>query len=231
MTQQDVYQLSNGMMVLGERMDHVESVSFHILTPGGAAHLPKGCCGAGTVLSDWLFRGAGSRNSRQLIDALDSFGIHHNTAVSTNHLTLNAALEAGNLDSAIDIFADILRSPRLEPDQFEMSRQLALQELQGLDDDPRAKVMMLLYEQYYPDPYGRPGQGKEEELEELTAESCVRIAGQLFDPEQMIVSIAGHYDFDTICRQMEARFSGAGKPTVPITEQVLRLTQVRSLSQ
>ncbi|RQV98418.1 insulinase family protein, partial [bacterium] len=62
MTQQDVYRLSNGMMVLGERMDHVESVSFHILTPGGAAHLPKGCCGAGTVLSDWLFRGAGSRN-------------------------------------------------------------------------------------------------------------------------------------------------------------------------
>ncbi len=106
MTKQDFYQLPNGLTIVGERMGHVQSVSFHILTLGGAAWLPNGCCGAASILSDWLFRGAGSRNSRQLIDALDSLGIHHNTAISANHLTLNAALEAGNLMPAIELFAD-----------------------------------------------------------------------------------------------------------------------------
>ncbi len=208
MTKQDFYQLPNGLTIVGERMGHVQSVSFHILTLGGAAWLPNGCCGAASILSDWLFRGAGSRNSRQLIDALDSLGIHHNTAISANHLTLNAALEAGNLMPAIELFADILLCPRLEPDQFELSRKLAIQELQGLDDDPRGKVMMLLYEQYYPDPYGRPAQGKVDELEAINAQTCARIASQLFDPSQIIFSIAGNYDFDAVCRRIEDRFSG-----------------------
>lgn len=208
MTKLDTYRLPNGLVLLGERMDHVQSVSFRILTPGGAAELPDGCCGAASILSEWLLRGAGQRNSRQFVDALDGFGIHHNTSISANHLTLNAALEAGNLESAIDLFADILLVPRLEPDQFEPSRQLAIQELQGLDDDPRDKVMLLLHEQYYPDPFGRPGQGKMDELEALTAPVCAAIAAQLFDPSRMIVSIAGCFDFAKVCRQIETRLGG-----------------------
>ena len=77
-----------------------------------------------------------------------------------------------------------------------------------MDDDPRGKVMMLLYEQYYPDPFGRPGQGKEAELAAMTADACRQIANALFDPSQMIFSIAGNYDFDAVCRQLEARLSG-----------------------
>lgn len=216
----DFYQLSNGLTVLGERMDHVQSVSFHILTPGGAAQLPDGCCGASAVLSEWLLRGAGSRTSRQLVDALDGLGIHHNSAISANHLTLNGALEAGNLMPALDLFADILLSPRLDAEQFELSRKLAIQDLQGMDDDPRSKVMMLLHEQYYPDPFGRPGQGKESELVALTAETCAAIAARLFDPARIIISIAGRYDFDAVCRHMEARFNGPGRkgltPAAPV---------------
>ncbi|NLW83137.1 MAG: insulinase family protein [Phycisphaerae bacterium] len=211
MTKLDFYQLENGLTLVGERMEYVQSASFHLLTPGGAAWLPNGCCGAAAVLADWLFRGAGSRNSRQLIDALDSLGIHHNTTVNADHLTLNAAMEAGNLAAAINLFADILLTPRLEPDQFELSRKLAIQELQGLDDDPRGKVMLMLYEQYYPDPYGRPGLGKEAELEALTAAQGAQIAAQLADPSRMIFSIAGRYDFDAVCRLVETRFGACGK--------------------
>ena len=208
MTTQDFHQLSNGLTIVGERMEHVQSVSFHLLTPGGAAWLPDGCCGAASVLADWLFRGAGSRSSRQFIGALDSLGIHHNTAITANHLTLNAALEAGNLTAAIDLYADMLLSPRLESDQFDLSRKLAVQELQSMDDDPRAKVMMRLFSQYFHDPFCRRGQGKEAELEALTAQLCAQIASQLLDPKRIIFSIAGNYNFDAVCRQIDARFSG-----------------------
>jgi len=211
MAKLDTYRLPNGLMLLGEKMEHVKSVSFLMLTPGGAAVLPDGCCGAASVLSEWLLRGAGGRNSRQFVDALDGFGIHHSASVSANHLTFNAALEAGNLEPAIDLFADMLLLPHLETDQFEPSRQLAIQELQSLDDDPRDKVMLLLHEQYYPDPFGRPGQGKLDELEAMTASTCAAIVGQLFDPSQMIVALAGCYDFEKVCRQIETRLGGPGQ--------------------
>ena len=61
----DKHILKNGMVILGEAMEHVGSVAFTFRLGAGAARLPAGCCGAGAVITDWLFRGAGERNSRQ----------------------------------------------------------------------------------------------------------------------------------------------------------------------
>ena len=194
------------MVLLGEPIDYVQSVSFHFLLPAGAALLPDGCCGAGEVISDWLFRGAGGRNSRQLIETLGSLGIHRHAGVSAEHLSISASMEADNLEPALKLFADIILRPAMAPEQFELSRQLAVNELQGLDDDPREKVMIGLKEQFYPDPYGRPVMGELSQLKSLTAEKTAAIVKQAFHPSQMIFSISGKYDFDAVCRQMEQLF-------------------------
>ena len=203
MSKLDIHKLQNGMVILGERIDHVQSVSFHFLLPAGSALMPDGCCGAGTVISDWLFRGAGDRDSRELSEALDGLGIHQHTSVSAKRLDICASMEAGNLFDALELFADIILRPKLCADQFEFSRQQAVNELHGLDDDPREKVMLRLAEQFYPDPYGRPAAGKLTELQSLTAEKTAAIVKNCFHPSQMIFSICGHYDFDAVCRQME----------------------------
>ncbi|MHC4891302.1 MAG: insulinase family protein, partial [Planctomycetota bacterium] len=72
----DKHVLKNGMVLLGEPMEGVESVAFGFMLPAGEALLPDGCCGAGSVIADWIFRGAGDKSSRQLCDALDGLGLH-----------------------------------------------------------------------------------------------------------------------------------------------------------
>lgn len=213
---QDFHKLSSGMILLGEPMADVESASFYFLLPAGSAYLPDGCCGAGEVINDWLLRGAGQRNSRQLIETLDGLGIHHNTSISAEHLSLSASLEAANVSAALELCSDILIAPLLADDQFEPSRQLALHGLAGLDDDPQQKVRLLTAEQFYPSPYNRPPEGRKDELEKLTAEQCRHIVHGLFDWSQCIFSIAGKYDFQMVCSILEKRFgylAGTGVQT------------------
>jgi predicted Zn-dependent peptidase len=202
----DIYQLKNGMVLLGERIENVHSVSFQFLLPAGASLLPQGCCGAGGVLCDWLFRGAGNRSSRELIEALDRLGIHRHASASAHHLSLNTSLEAGNLSSALDIYADVIGKPQLATEQFELARQLAVSELQGMDDDPRQKTMTLLYEQFFPDPFGRPAIGKLDQLQTLSFEKTADIAKKMFAPSKILFSICGNYDFDAVCKQVEKLF-------------------------
>ncbi|MDH4202180.1 MAG: insulinase family protein [Phycisphaerae bacterium] len=207
MTQKtDIYQLKNGMVLLGERLENVLSVSFQFLLPAGASLLPEGCCGAGTIIADWLFRGAGQRSSRELIQALDRLGIHRNASPSAHHLSLTASLESSNLSEALDLCADIILRPQLAADQFELSRQLSVSELQGLDDDPRQKAMILLYEHFYPDPLGRPAIGKLDELNGLSFERTAEIARNIFNPTEVIFSICGNYDFEAVKHQLEKTF-------------------------
>ncbi len=209
----DKHILKNGMVLLGEPMDGVESVAFGFMLPAGVSLLPEGCCGAGNVIADWIFRGAGDKNSRQLGDALDGLGLHRAGSVSSSHLTIGAALEASNLAQALDLYSDIINKPSLKEEQFELAKQLAIDGVMSLDDDPRQKVMLKLREQFYPSPLGRSTVGEKPELEALTAENTREIIKSKFNPSETIFAVAGKYDFDCLCKQMDDLFSNTGKET------------------
>jgi len=202
----DKHILRNGMVLLGEPMKDVASAAFCFMLPAGAATLPKGAGGAGSVIADWIFRGAGDKTTKELIDALDSLGLHRGSSVGSSHIGLGAALEAGNLAKALELYAEIILRPALAQDQFELSRQLAMQELASLDDDPRQKVQLKLRERFYPPPLGRSPLGTADELDALTAPKCIELLKEKFDLSHTIFAVAGKYDFDAVCFQMEKLF-------------------------
>lgn len=206
----DKHILKNGMVILGEPMEGAGSAAFDFMLPAGAAVLPEGFCGTSSVISDWIFRGAGSRDSRELGDALDGLGLHRASAVSSSHITIGAALEASNLREAIELYADVILRARLEEEQFEPARQLAIEGVLALDDDPRQKVMVKLREQFYPGPLGRSSLGDVDELKSLTAEKAREIIKKDFNVSETIFSVAGKYDFDAVVAGMENLFGGEG---------------------
>ncbi len=210
----DKHVLNNGMVILGEPMEHVGSVAFTFVLPCGASQLPHDCCGASSVICEWLFRGAGDLDSRGLVNALDGLGVHRSASVTPTHMVLGATMESGSLSQAGPLYADVILSPLLDTAQFKLSKQLTIQELEGLDDDPRQKVMIALREQFYPDPLGRPAVGKLEQLQALTAERTTQIIRDRFYLPQTIFAIAGKYDFDKVCRQLEGVFDRK-TPAVP----------------
>jgi predicted Zn-dependent peptidase len=207
----DKHILKNGMVLLGERMKDVESVAFEFMLPAGASLLPEGCCGAVNVIADWIFRGAGKKNSRQLGDALDGLGLHRSNSIASSHLTIASVLESSNLEKAIDLYADIILRPQLESEQFEPARQLAIDEIAALDDDPKQKAMLKLREMFYPQPLGRSTAGDIEELQNLTPQKTRQLVGNHFNLSQTIFSAAGKYDFDKIINQMEKLFETSSK--------------------
>jgi predicted Zn-dependent peptidase len=204
----DKYKMANGFVLLGERMEAVESVAFGFMLPAGAAVMPEGCCGAANVITDWIFRGAGQRGNRQLGDALDGLGLQRSGGVDSANISIGAALEASNLSAALDLYGDIILAPKLENAEFIPAKQLAIEGIKGLDDDPRHKVMLKLRQQFYPAPLGRSVAGEIPDLESLTPETTKKIIAEKFNPSKMIFSVAGKYDFDAVVKQVEKIFGG-----------------------
>jgi len=210
--------LNNGMVILGERMEGVESAAFGFMLPTGAALLPEGSCGAANVIADWIFRGAGDKNSRELSDALDGLGLHRASSVSSSHIGIGAALEASNLAQALNLYADVILRPNLQENQFKSARQLAIEGIQALDDDPRQKVMLKLREQFYPAPLGRSTVGEVAELKSLMSEQARQILHDNFSLSETIFAVAGKYDFESVCGQIKNLFAAElRKPLKPIT--------------
>lgn len=201
-----IKKLANGMTVIAEPMADVASAGMVFLAPVGAANDPAGRCGTAGVLSDLVFRGAGSRNNRELNDALDNLGLHRNAQVSTLHMRLEAAMVAGQLPAALELFTDVLRRPLLAEDQFELCRMLALQGLESLEDDPRQKISLLVRERFLPDPLGRPAVGKADELKALDAGEARAHWQRCLSPDGTILAVAGKVDFEALCRMADEHF-------------------------
>ena len=211
--------LPSGMVLLGEPMDGVESVAFDFLLPAGAAVMPEGVCGAANVISDWIFRGAGRRDNRALGDALDGLGLHRSDSVSGSHLSIGAALESSNLAQALDLHADVILRPHLTDEEFEPAKQLAIEGVLALEDEPRHKVMLELRKRFYPVPLGRSTSGEIHELKQLTAGTVREIVKSDFNASQVIFAVAGRYDFGAVCEQMNSAF-GSGRSTPPRSAKV-----------
>src|SRR5262249_54767057 len=151
---QEIYQhtFANGLTLLAERMEHVRSAALNFLLPAGCAYDPPEHLGVASVLSDLITRGAGRRDSRELTLALDNLGLDRSESVGTIHTRFWGATVARTISAALELYADILRRPHLPDDEMEAVAALALQDLRGLEDEPRSKLLVELRKHYYPAP-------------------------------------------------------------------------------
>jgi predicted Zn-dependent peptidase len=206
--QPEVYQqtFANGLTLLAERMEHVRSATLNFLVPAGCVYDPPGQLGIGAVLADLITRGAGERDSRELTLALDNLGLDRSESVGLMHTRFWGATVARNIPAALEVYADILRRPHLPDDEVDAVKALALQDLRGLEDEPRSKVLVELRKHYYPAPLSNDHRGSEAGIDALTGESIRAHHHRLFHPAGTILSVAGNIEWQSLRDQVGRLF-------------------------
>ncbi len=232
------HKYSNGLVLVGEVMPEVQSAAFTLLIPAGAAYevadgLNVGG-GAATMVAEWITRGAGSRDSRQLLTALDNLGVSHSESAQTLHTSLSAATLGRNLVPALEIFADIVLQPHYDDEEVEPIRALCLQNLRSLEDDPGTKVIYELRRRHFPEPWGRPSPGTVEGISGLTGDALRRFYQAAYRPNGAILGVAGAIDWPRLKDAVGRLFGDwkprpdphlSEKPGGPRRDHILRETQ------
>jgi predicted Zn-dependent peptidase len=195
--------LANGLRVVHEEMPWLPSLSFEVLVPMGAMADPEGFEGSSFVLSDWITRGAAERDSKVLSDALDSLGVRHGESTSVESIGLSASLLADTLGECLDIFADIIQRPLLPDNEFEPARQLALQELASVADNPARQLFTQLAKDYFASTHGRSSYGSEAGLKALSPEVVRDDYRRRFSPRGAIFSSAGGLSWEEVLSLVE----------------------------
>jgi predicted Zn-dependent peptidase len=209
------HEFSNGLVLVGEVMPGVQSAAFTLLIPAGAAYeVADGVnagSGAATMVAEWVTRGAGSRDSRALLTALDNLGVSHSESAQTLHTSMAAATLGRNLVPALEIFADTLLRPRCDDSEVDPIRALCLQNLRSLEDDPGTKVIYELRRRHFPDPWGRPSPGTSEGISALTGDGLRSFYRACYRPNGTILGVAGAIDWPLL-RDAVGRLFGDWEP-------------------
>jgi predicted Zn-dependent peptidase len=215
--------LPSGLTLLAERMPHVRSAAFHLLIPAGAAYDPPGRYGLAGLVCDLMTRGAGSRDSRRLSDALDNLGVDRGESTGTLNAQLSGATISRNLLPTLALYADIVRRPHLPAAELDAAKSLSLQDIQSIEDEPQRKVMIELRKRYYPEPLGRDQRGTVDGVEAATIDDVRRQQAALYQPTDAIFAVAGDIDWSALKGEVERLFgdwkAANGRPPLNVAPQ------------
>ena len=185
----------NGLVLVAEPMAWLESAAFRLLVPAGCVYDPPGQGGLAGFTCEMALRGAGSRDSHDFINDLDNLGVERSESVSDSHTGYGGATLADNLLPTLAIYADVVRQPHLPAEQLESGRQVMLQELRAIEDEPSHKVMLELRRRHYPDPWGRSAQGDLQAVEEISIDRIREHFHRTYRPNGTILGVAGRFEW------------------------------------
>jgi predicted Zn-dependent peptidase len=196
----------NGLTLLAERMPHVRSATMYFSIPAGFTYEPSDRLGIAGILAEMITRGAGHRDSRELSLALDNLGADRGETPGAFNITLSAGTLGRKLPQLLEHYADIVLRPHLPADQLEAARELAMQDLQGLEDSPSDLCLIELKNRHYPPPYNRTHYGTPGGIAAITPESLRDYYECRFRPDGAVISVAGNVEWEPLKAQVGELF-------------------------
>jgi predicted Zn-dependent peptidase len=199
---------SNGLVLLAQPMQWLQSAAFSFLVPAGCVHEPDERLGLGSFACEMTLRGAGPRDNRQFVLDLDNLGVEHHASVSSARMSYGGATLAENLPAALGIFADVLQRPRLPEEELEACRQTVLQSLRAVEDEPAEKAMIELRRRFYPEPWGRSSLGEQDALETIELDEIRDFVQHQFQPRGTVLGVAGRVEWEPLKELVGRLFGG-----------------------
>lgn len=200
------HQLANGLALVAEPMDWLDSAAFALLLPAGCVRDPVERSGLASFTCEMVQRGCGSRSSRQFIEDLENFGVDRSASVSNAHTSFGGAMPAERIYDALSIYSDLVQRPHLPEPQMEDARMVCWQEVRAVEDDLAQRVMQELRQRYYADPLGRASQGTMESIEAITLDDIRAHYETTYRPQGAILSVAGNIDWPRLREHVETLF-------------------------
>ncbi len=163
-----------------------------------------------------LMRGVGDRDSRSQADAVDRLGVGRSVDVGTYYMRVGATMMGARVVEALPLLADMVLRPAMHGDDIEPARDLALQALASLKDDPQERAMIAARRRHLPEPINRSGLGTAEGIAAVTRENLSDDWHATARPGGAIIAMAGAIGADEVFEALEGQLKGwSGATALP----------------
>ncbi|QDH15695.1 insulinase family protein [Oecophyllibacter saccharovorans] len=200
--------LDNGLEIVTERMEQVETVSFGAYVAAGTRHEEASSNGVAHFLEHMAFKGTHRRSAARIAEEIENVGASINAYTARENTAYYAKLLKEDLALGIDIIGDILTHSTFDPEELQRERGVILQEIGQANDTPDDVIFDHFQERAYPDqPMGRPILGPDTLITAMERDTLMNYMGGHYSTRNTVIAAAGKLDHDEVVRLVEQHFS------------------------
>ena len=209
-----IHTLPNGVRVICDPMPGLETLALSVVVGRGARSEAPAQSGWAHLLEHMVFKGAGDRSARDIVEAIEAEGGQINAATGHDRTSYQIRALRGGLRLGAEVIADLVWRPSLRAEDLEREKTVIDQEIAEAADTPDDLVFELAQAKAYAgQPLGRPILGDTKSVGSATAEALKAFHAGLYGPDAIIIAAAGAVDEDELLRIAEDLF--ANPPSAP----------------
>ncbi len=192
--------LDNGLTIIGEVNPLAQSAAVGFFVRTGARDETPEISGASHFLEHMLFKGTDAMSALEVNAAFDRLGAKFNAFTSEENTVYYAAVLPEYLMDVAGLWMQLMR-PSLRDDDFDIEKNVILEEIAMYKDLPQFEVMdqarALHFEKH---PCGNSVLGTNESITSLTAEQMRSYFSKRYVPNNMVLACSGNFDFEALCQ-------------------------------
>ncbi len=191
-------ELSNGLVILTERMEHVRSVSMGVWVKTGSRDERPEINGVSHFVEHMVFKGTKSRSAKNIAREVDAIGGNLDAFTSKETICFNVKVLDEHVPKALDVLTDLVMHPVFAPDDIDRECKVILEEIKMDEDNPDMLVHEIFTQSFWKDhPLGKPILGTKETVRKFDQGTLFDFYGGRFQGGNMIFSAAGNLDHDS----------------------------------
>ncbi len=199
--------LENGVRLVLERMPSLKSVAVGVWEHVGSRDEGPRQKGLAHFLEHMMFKGTRRRSATRISHEIDSLGGEMNAFTTHETTTLYIKVLDQRIGQAVDLLADVFSHSRFDRKEIEREKQVVLEEIRTVRDDPEDFVQELHARQVLRGhPLGRSILGDQATIQGLQRRDIVDYLDQQYRPEKTVVAVAGNFQVKEVETLVNAAF-------------------------
>ncbi|MFP4026833.1 MAG: M16 family metallopeptidase [Candidatus Brocadiia bacterium] len=213
--------LDNGLAIIGVQQSSLHSVACHARVHAGPRFEPREHAGLTHFLEHMIIQGSKNYpSSCDLLRTIEHMGGLLDASTHPESLEVILLVHKKHCEKGLSVFTDVLRNPLFNENEIEQEKAIVAQEISENRDDKQRNLsaLELVYSLLFKEEVDELGtRGNLSVVQKFDSELVEKQYSRFFVPENMVVSMAGAFDFEGVCEMLDATL-GSMPADQPIPE-------------
>lgn len=193
-----IEKLKNGIPVLMDKIEGINSVTFGIFVKTGAKNELSGEEGVSHLLEHMMFKGTKTKSAKDISEIIDNEGGIINAYTGKENTVYYVQMLSNRLKEGIEVLTDMFLNSTFSEENLEKEKNVVIEEIRMYDDIPEEIVHDRNTALVIDGVQGNIVLGSEKSIREMTREKLVKYFKEQYRPENIVISIAGNFSYEDI---------------------------------
>ena len=211
----NLYTLNNGLRVVTEYIEHVNSISVGIMVQNGSRNESKDVNGISHFIEHMFFKGTDKRNAKEIVQEIENIGGQINAYTSKETTCYYIKALNTHVDLCLDVISDMILNSKFDEEEIEKEKGVVIEEINMSQDNPEDVLDEIHSEAIFGDnSLSYPILGTPDRIKSFNRKKIKDYIRTHYTPYNSVLSICGKFDEKELRKLIEEYFGKWSKDDI-----------------